>query len=246
MTGRRSHLMRFAAPAVLLLLVGASTVTVAQAASVPAPDLAPLVEAQVDGLDGAEPLLATGPTPDPATSVPKIEVVFPPPPPPPAPVSTGTRRGTSSGGGSSSGGGGGASSSSVADYCASGPAAITSASSLQGLLAAANTERAAWGLSALSWSNSLASSAQAWADYMAANSYFDHGGGGYSRQNIAKVWYTNGSVVAQSTAVANSHAMWMKSNGHCNTVLNSGLSSVGFGIASADGGVTWYVAANFS
>ena len=145
MTGRHSSVMRFAAPAVLLLLVGASTMTVAQAATVPAPDLAPLVEAQVDGLDGAEPLLATGPTPDPAASVPKIEVVFPPPPPPPAPVSTGTRRGTSSGGGSSSGG------------AATGP-----------LLDATNSVRAQNGVGALSWSGSLASDAAGYASEMCA------------------------------------------------------------------------------
>lgn len=228
MTGRRSSVMRFAAPAVLLLLVGASTMTVAQAATVPAPDLAPLVEAQVDGPDGAEPLLATGPTPDPAASVPKIEVVFPPPPPPPAPVSTGTRRGTSSGGGSSSGGGGGA---------ATGP-----------LLDATNSVRAQNGVGALSWSSSLASGASnyAWTMCNAQDStgyafgsdewyasVFKHAGG------VAENIYAAGS--ANEKNLSSAHSNWVASSDHFRNMIKASHTTFGVGSCTSASGVFFAV-----
>ena len=90
-----------------------------------------------------------------------------------------------------------------------------------------NGERAANGLSALSYNGSIAGGAEAWSIYMATSNSFDHSssfpaGGG---ENIAAGYGSPGDVVAA----------WMSSEGHRANILNSSYTQVGVGYAYCSG-----------
>ncbi|WP_061961609.1 CAP domain-containing protein [Demequina flava] len=226
-----------------------------------------------------EPLEAQTGSVDFAAKTPDVTVSLPPEPSPepvaPAPEVSGSHGGStgspsSSGSGSGSSGGsaqsGGTSSGGTdtpskpapapakqtpADFCAS-PSVSTGASSAQGLLSAANAERARLGIRGLSWSGSLASAAQSWSQSMAAkdsatDATIDALAHNPSRpaggENVAVSYSSAGQ--SQGAAAATAHSGWVKSYGHCMNMLNPAYSVMGAGMASTDDGTTWYSTANF-
>lgn len=186
-------------------------------------------------------------TPDPASFAQQIEIILPPPPPPPAPKGGGKKKGS----GISPGTGG----YSYVQWCDAGGGAISSATTLQGLLAAANAERAAWGFGALSWDSSLANLAQDWSNTMAAGynpakpagPNFTHRGG--VPENIAVSWNRTGSgdpaPYSQSSAIKSAHLKWMTSPGHCKNILKPSYTRMGAGVATTYDGSTVYTTVNF-
>lgn len=198
-------------------------------------------------------------------AVPQISVSLPPEPVvTPAPVAADNTGGNTSTGGSgntSAGTSGGSTSSgstksapatqSYTSYCAS-PSSPFSASSPQGMLAAANQERARLGIAPLSWSGSLASAATSWSQTMAAeDSQTDalidamrhnpnRPAGG---ENVAVSYASRGH--SQSAAAAKAHYEWMYSNGHCLNIMNPAWSVMGAGMAVTADGNTWYSTVNF-
>lgn len=136
-------------------------------------------------------------------------------------------------------------------FCAA-PSVSASASSPQGLLAAANAERSRLGLSSLSWSGSLAAAATAWSQAMAAkddttadvidalahNPNRPAGG-----ENVAVAYSSAGQ--SQGGAASIAHSGWVKSHGHCMNMLNPGFSVMGAGMAVTADGTTWYTTANY-
>lgn len=176
--------------------------------------------------------------PNPATYIQQIEVILPPPPP-----ATGTRakRAQAITPGMT-----------YTQFCDARVGALFSASSLSGLLTAANNERAHWGFAALSWSDSLAAQAQSWSQQM-ANDHASNGfnlssqpgvehfnanratwdanvfrHSGYGAENI---YFSYGNGMNASAA----HAAWMKSPGHCKGLLNPNHRWFGAGQANATG-----------
>ncbi|MCB2412797.1 CAP domain-containing protein [Demequina sp. TTPB684] len=230
----------WAAPAALAIMVTAAAVTIALAAlpshddathDAEAPEHAPAAAASIP------PLAAPAATASPEPYVSPIEVVLPPPPtPPPAQGrnSAGQRIEAAASAGVTT----------PAAWCEGNYGATASASSVSGLLQAANAERARWGLSALSWNSSLASSAVTWSESQAASGTLSHGmapspGG----QNVAYRYSSAGQ--SEAAAAAWAHPAWMASSGHCKNILNASWSTMGAGAASVDGGNTWYLTANF-
>lgn len=187
--------------------------------------------------------------PDLATLVPQIEVSLPPPPPPPPPASSG---GKGKKGNSSSPSQVAASGGTYAQWCDGGGGSSASASTLDGLLAAANAERARWGFGALSWSSSLASVAQGWSESMAAA--YDPGSPGTAMthnphrpsggENVGVSWTTGGSM-SQGSALSRMQSGWMTSAGHCKNILNPKWTVMGAGAAQSSDGRAWYATVNF-
>lgn len=180
---------------------------------------------------------------DPAGDIPQIEIILPPPPPPPAPV--GRKR---NGGGSTAVAVPGA----HLDFCAAGGGASVLASSVDGLLSAVNTERARFGYGALSWSGSLASASQGWANQLAANddatatlgdAIAHNPNRPRGGENVAMSF--NGSGLSQSAAIERAHVGWMQSNGHCKNMLNPKWTVMGAGAGQTADGTTWYTVANY-
>lgn len=230
----------WAAPVALAVILAVATAVIARAAlpsqesvwaDEPARPHAPVTQEQVPAL------VAPSPTASPLPYEPSIEVVLPPPPPPP--VAPGAR-----GGSSERRIHAGAGVSTPAAWCDGGYGATASASSVGGLLAAANAERARWGLAALTWSSSLASSAVSWSQSQASSGTLSHGDmpspGG---QNVAYRYSSAGQ--SEGGAAAWAHPAWMSSAGHCKNILNASWRTMGAGAATADGGNTWYLTANF-
>lgn len=153
---RRRRKRRLIWPLLLASALAAASWTIAQAATLPPLSLA---DAAAHGLvtDAAQaPVEAVVPTAGPLASAkpapfgPQIEVILPPPPPPP-PASSGKRSSTSDRKAA-------AAALTPTQYCDGKYGATASASTLEGLLTAANAERANFGLGALSWSGALAQS----------------------------------------------------------------------------------------
>ncbi len=231
---------RWAAPFALGLVAVFATATIVRAA-LPAADT---VVAEVRAPSGESPvpqIAAPAPTASPEPFVSPIEIVLPPPPPPPPPVAKTPKRGSSS---QRSQAATSAGVTTTAAWCDGGYGATASASSVGGLLDAANAERARWGLSTLAWNGALASDAQAWSQAQAANNDLSHGmapspGG----QNVAYRYSSGGQ--SQSGAATWAHSAWMASPSHCKNILNTRWNSMGAGAASVDGGNTWFLTVNF-
>lgn len=179
-----------------------------------------------------------------ADSTPRITVKVPPPPEPAAPAASNGRR-TSSGGTTQA-----SSSRGFAAYCAS-PSSPAVATSVEGLLGAANAERARLGYAPLSWSGSLASAATAWSQHLAAADeqtseiadQLAHNPHRPGAENVAMVYRSTG--YARSTAIAKMHVNWMYSPGHCANIMNPAYTQMGAGAASTSDGTTWYATENF-
>jgi uncharacterized protein YkwD len=247
---RRRRKRRLFWPLLLASALAAASWTIAQAATVPP---LPLADAAAHGLvtDAAQsPIAAVVPTVGPLASAkpapfgPQIEVILPPPTPPP-PVSSGTRSSTSDRKAA-------ATALTTTQYCDGKYGATSSASTLEGLLTAANAERANFGLGALSWSGALAQSAQDWSNSMASSydasspgTAMTHGmvpspGG----QNVAAAWTTAPSM-AVASAIATAHSGWMASPGHCKNILRASFTSMGAGAAQSADGKAWYTTVDF-
>lgn len=214
----------------LVALVASAAATIARAAISPAA-IAPAedVAAEIHAPTGRAlipELAAPVPTVSPEPFVSPIEIVLPPPPPPRSQTATSTGVTTTTA------------------WCDGTYGATASASSTSGLLAAVNAERSRWGLRALTWNDSLASTAQRWSETQASENNLYHGDtpspGG---QNVYYVSTSRG--LSESSAAARAHSAWMTSPGHCKNILNSGWRSLGAGAASADGGYTWFLTENF-
>ncbi len=191
---------------------------------------------------------------------PTITVEFPPEPEPePAPPASrpaGSGSGGSSGGSGSGGSSGGSSSSSSTPdfraFCPTGANASVGGSSASSMLSAINTERARLGISSLSWSSSLASAAQSWSNSMAAkddqspgdpaNALAHNPGRPWGGENVGVSYNSGGSSGAQAMTIV--HGAFMKSNGHCENLMNPQWSVVGVGLTQADTGA-WYITQNY-
>lgn len=246
-------------PALLSVVLLGSALSIAEAAALP-PLPAQELRADAQGLPATAaagpvaPVAASLPTPVPDTASvatgfgPQLEVILPPPPPPP-PAAGGQKSAAQRKADAAAAAGSGMT---TTQYCDAKYGATSSASSLEGLLSAANAERAVFGLAPLSWSSSLAVSAQDWSLQMAAASNPGSPGQALSHglvpspggQNVAAAW-TSGGGMAQSTAIARAHSGWMASPGHCKNILRSSFSTMGAGTAvSADGNAA-YTTVNF-
>ncbi|NTV39296.1 MAG: CAP domain-containing protein [Demequinaceae bacterium] len=244
----RRRRRRFIWPFVLATVLAASTLTIAKAATLPPLVTNDALAGDRFPTDAAQaPIDAVVPTAGPVASAkpvpfgPQLEVVLPPPPP--------TAGGTK---GSAADRRSAAAALTTAQYCDGKYGATSSASSLEGLLAAANAERAVFGLGALSWNGALATAAQDWSSAMAGASdpaspgtALSHGmlpspGG----QNVAAAWTTAPSM-AQATAIAKAHSGWMASPGHCKNILRASFTSMGAGTAASADGKAWYTTVDF-
>jgi uncharacterized protein YkwD len=248
---RRGRKRRLIWPLVLTSALVAASWTIAHAATLPP---LPLADAAAHGLvtDAARaPIAAAMPTASPLASAkpapfgPQIEVILPPPPPPPPPASSGTKSSTQQKKTA-------AAALTTTQYCDGKYGATASASTLEGLLAAANAERANFGLGALSWSGALAQSAQDWSNTMASaydpgnpRTAMSHGmvpspGG----QNVAAAWTTAPSM-AGASAISIAHSGWMASPGHCMNILRASFTTMGAGTAQSADGKAWYTTVDF-
>lgn len=249
---RRRRKRRLIWPFVLASVLAASSWTLAQAATLPPLPVATydadalVTEAAQAPIDAALPTAGPLASAKPAPFGPQLEVILPPPPPPPAPgKGTATERRAAAAAAAGSG-------LTTTEYCDAKYGATSSASSLDGLLAAANAERAAFGLSALTWSSSLAASAQDWSGAMAAA--YDPGNPGAALshgmlpspggQNVAAAW-TSGSELAGSTAISKAHSGWMASPGHCKNILLASFTTMGAGTAQSSDLKAWYTTVDF-
>jgi len=185
-------------------------------------------------------------TPDPASYAQKIEIILPPPPPPPAPTGTGKKPRNAQAAAAA------AASGDHLAYCAAGGGAIASATTLDGLLAAANAERAQFGYASLSWSSGLAGVAQGWANQLVANdeaTAAPHDAIAHNPnrprggENVAMSYKSSG--LASSRAISKAHAGWMLSENHCTNLLNPTWSVMGAGTAQTADGSTWYTVVNY-
>ena len=242
----RLHKRRFAWPLALATVLAVASWTIVHAATVPpAPSADPAARAWVT--DAAQPAIgAPWPTAGPLDSAPtapfgpQLDVVLPPPPPPSGGKSSTQQRL------------GAAATLTAAQYCDGKYGATSSASSVTGLLNAANAERANFGLSALSWSGSLAQSAQDWSNAMAGASDPANPGAALSHgmvpspggQNVAAAW-TSAPSMSQSTAIAKAHSGWMASTGHCTNILRASFTTMGAGTAQSADGKAWYTTVDF-
>lgn len=183
---------------------------------------------------------------DPAASIQSIAVTYPPPPP--APVAATSQ----SGGAPPSSTGGASSSEDFTSFCPVGANASTSSANASAMLSLVNTERARLGIGALSWSDSLASASQSWAqamadkddasedelgDALAHNPNRPSGG-----ENVGVTYSSKGRSASQAMSVV--HANFMLSNGHCENLMNPAWTRMGAGVVQADNGV-WYIGQNF-
>ncbi len=238
-----------------LLLAGALALalwTIARAATF---DPLPIADASSRGMvtDVAQdPVHAVEPTDGPLASAkpppfgPQLEVILPPPPPPPPPPPASSRKAPSASDRTAA-----AATLTTTQYCDGKYGATSSASTLGGLLAAANAERSKFGLAPLTWSNNLASLAQQWSDSMAGNYDPSNPGAALSHglvpspggQNVAAAW-TSGSMT-QASAISRAHSGWMASPGHCKNILRASFTSMGAGSAGADSGKAWYTTVDF-
>ncbi|SEJ38098.1 CAP domain-containing protein [Demequina mangrovi] len=135
-------------------------------------------------------------------------------------------------------------------YCAN-PQSPSGASSVSGLLSAANAERAKAGIAPLSWSGSLASAATSWSQSMAAKDSstealadaLAHNPSRPGAENVGVVYRSTG--MSESTAMNKLHVNWVYSSGHCANLMNPAYTQMGAGAAVTDDGTTWYATENF-
>ena len=245
---RRRGKRRLIWPLLLTCVLAASATSIVRAATSPAvPVRGAIADAPHGSAGGVSPVAAAPALAPGGPFGPQIEVILPPPPPPPPAARGGAKKTPQQRIEAAAAAG----VTTAAQWCEGKYGATASASSLDGLLAAANAERARFGLGALAWSSSLASSAQSWSDSMAGaydpanpGSSFTHGqvpspGG----QNIAL--YGSSPPGAQSSALARAHSGWMASPGHCANILRSSFSAMGAATTQTTDGVVWYTTVNF-
>ena len=133
-------------------------------------------------------------------------------------------------------------------YCSS-PSSPYSAGSLQGLLSAANKERARSGVAPTSWSGSLASAATNWSKAMAAKdtegngSAMAHNPNRPGAENVGASGSSGGMSVGSASGKI--HNGWMYSNGHCRNVMNPAYKTMGAGTATTANGKVVYITANY-
>lgn len=249
---RRRRKRRLIWPLLLASALAAASWTIAQAATLPP---LPLADAAAHGLvtDAAQaPVEAVMPTAGPLASAkpapfgPQIEVILPPPPPPPA--SSGKKNSPQQKKAA-------AAALTTTQYCDGKYGAKSSVSSVEGLLTAANAERANFGLAPLSWNGDLASSAQHWSNAMAAGytaaaptAGFKHGeaptpGG----QNLAYYWASSPPTLAAAMWAAHSDPKWgwMVSSDHCKNILRSSFTSMGAATTQTSDGLAWFTTVDF-
>lgn len=241
-------LKRLAWPLALVAVLAASSLTIAQAATLP-PLTVSDYSAAGQATDAAQaPVGAAVPTTGPLASAapepfgPQLEVILPPPPPPPAAGGKSSVQQRKAA----------AAALTTAQYCDGKYGATSSATSIDGLLAAANAERANFGLGALSWSGGLAQSAQDWSSAMAGTSDPANPGTALSHgmvpspggQNVAAAW-TSAPSMSQASALATAHSGWMRSPGHCANILRASFTTMGAGTAQSADGKAWYTTVNF-
>ncbi|WP_062521577.1 CAP domain-containing protein [Demequina silvatica] len=189
-------------------------------------------------------------TAEPASDLHRVRVTVPKPEPTPEPApasSTGTVPTTVQGDDAPV-----ASAPSVdfAAYCAS-PQAPSSASSVSGLLAATNAERAKAGIAPLTWASDLAAAATSWSQQMAARDSatdavadaLSHNPGRPGAENVGVVYRSPG--MAEFSAMATLHSGWVYSYGHCANLMNPAYTQMGAGAATTADGTTWYATENF-
>jgi uncharacterized protein YkwD len=181
---------------------------------------------------------------DAKADVPKIEIILPPPPPPPSTGRRTVRNAQAAAAAAATG--------DWVGFCSAGGGQSAEAWSLDGLLAAANAERARFGIRPLSWSGSLASASQGWANQLVANDNatpYAHDAIAHNPnrprggENVAMSYRASG--LEQGSAVNRAHIGWMRSNGHCQNLLNPKWSVMGAGTAVTSDGTTWYTVANY-
>lgn len=249
---RRRRKRRLIWPLLLASALAAASWTIAQAATLPPLSLA---DAAAHGLvtEAAQgPVEAVVPTAGPLASAkpapfgPQIEVILPPPPPPPPPPASSSKRSSTSDRKAA------AAALTTTQYCDGKYGATASASTLEGLLTAANAERANFGLGALSWSGALAQSSQDWSNAMASASDPGNPGAALGHgmvpspggQNVAAAWTTAPSM-AGASAITTAHSGWMASPGHCDNILRASFTTMGAGTAQSADGKAWYTTVDF-
>ncbi|MCH5185882.1 MAG: hypothetical protein J1F64_07135 [Oscillospiraceae bacterium] len=114
-----------------------------------------------------------------------------------------------------------------------------------------NAERAAYGLNALVWNESLADVARAHSYDMAVRGFFDHTNpDGLSPFDRIKQYGITYSVAAENIAEGQSTPedvmnAWMNSPGHRANILNASLTELGVGLYISDYGYGYYWTQNF-
>ncbi|WP_062288462.1 CAP domain-containing protein [Demequina phytophila] len=137
-----------------------------------------------------------------------------------------------------------------AAYCAN-PQSPSGASSVSGLLAATNAERAKAGIAPMSWSSDLAAAATSWSQQMAARDdstagvadALSHNPGRPGAENVGVVYRSPG--MAEFSAMNTLHTNWVYSYGHCANLMNPAYTQMGAGAATTADGTTWYATENF-
>ena len=127
----------------------------------------------------------------------------------------------------------------------------TSGSTGRSLLNAVNRERAKLGISAMSWSSSMASVATSWSKHMVAVDKkrsglingLAHNPDRPGAENVAVVYSSAG--YSGGVAVNKMHKNLVYSEGHCLNLMNPNYHSMGAGVASFGEGKTWYSTENF-
>ena len=243
------HKRRFIWPIALAAVLSLASWTIAQAATLPPLPIDNSAAGTLVADAPQAPVDAPMPSAAPLAFGPQLEVILPPPPPPPPPAAKSSSRKSPQQRVAAAAAAG---VTSTAQWCDGKYGSTASASSLDGLLSAANAERARFGQGALSWSSSLAGSAQDWSNAMAAvydpgnpAAALSHGmlpspGG----QNVAAAW-TSGASMSQSSAISRAHSGWMASPGHCTNILRASFTTMGAGTAQSADGKAWYSTVDF-
>lgn len=185
-------------------------------------------------------------TPDAASYAQRIDIILPPPPPPPPASSSGKKVRDPQAASAAAAAG------DHLAFCDAGGGAIATATTLDGLVAAANQERARFGYGPLTWSGSLAQASQGWANQLVLNdeataAAYDAIAHNPNRpaggENVAMSYKSKG--LSAGTALSKAHAGWMASYTHCKNLLNPKWSVMGAGMAQTADGTTWYTVANY-
>jgi uncharacterized YkwD family protein len=115
----------------------------------------------------------------------------------------------------------------------------------QQVAALVNSQRAARGLSPLSWNANLATLARIKSDDMASNNYFSHTsptyGSPFDMLKSFGVSYTAAgeNIASGQTTAQNVMDTWMNSPGHAANILNSNYTEIGVGYSYNNGSPIW-------
>ncbi|HWQ42442.1 MAG TPA: cell wall-binding repeat-containing protein [Desulfosporosinus sp.] len=116
------------------------------------------------------------------------------------------------------------------------PASVQSLVEKQSMLDLINQERSKAGVASLKFEEKLQKMAQAKADDMVANSYFDHNSSTYGSpfemmKTFGIGYQSAGENLAGNVSIQAAHAALMNSPGHKENILRSSFNHVGIGIA---------------